>query len=176
LQVTTKKNPELPNVPLAIDFAKTEEARRLLKYAVHDVAIMQRLFFLPPGTPKDRVALLRKSFLDTLKDPEYIAESNKTSLTIGPVSGEEIEGIVSGLFKLDSAMIAKLKSVLVPQGQHSLGLTTLATRLLSKSISANATLCTDHNDELLKSENRYQRMTLQLFGDSGRRICLSAPA
>lgn len=114
LQVTTKKNPELPNVPLAIDFAKTEEARRLLKYAVHDVAIMQRLFFLPPGTPKDRVALLRKSFLDTLKDPEYIAESNKTSLTIGPVSGEEIEGIVSGLFKLDSAMIAKLKSVLVP--------------------------------------------------------------
>jgi hypothetical protein len=114
VQVTTKKNPELPNVPLAIDFAKTEEARRLLKYAVHDVASMQRLFFLPPGTPKDRVALLRKSFLDTLKDPEYIAESNKTSLTIGPVSGEEIEGIVSGLFKLDSAMIAKLKSVLVP--------------------------------------------------------------
>ena len=114
LQVTTKKNPELPNVPLAIDFAKTEEARRLLKYAVHDVAIMQRLFFLPPGTPKDRIRLLRKSFLDTLQDPEYIAESNKTSLTIGPVSGEEIEGIVSGLFKLDSAMIAKLKSVLVP--------------------------------------------------------------
>jgi tripartite-type tricarboxylate transporter receptor subunit TctC len=114
LQVTTKKNPELPNVPLAIDFTKTEEARRLLKYAVHDVAIMQRLFFLPPGTPKDRIRLLRKSFLDTLQDPEYIVESNKTSLTIGPVSGEEIEGIVSGLFKLDSAMIAKLKSVLVP--------------------------------------------------------------
>jgi tripartite-type tricarboxylate transporter receptor subunit TctC len=114
LQVTTKKNPELPNVPLAIDFAKTEEARQLLKYAVHDIAIIQRLFFLPPGTPKDRIRLLRKSFLDTFKDPEYIAESNKTSLTISPVSGEEIEEIVSGLFKLDSAMIAKLKSVLVP--------------------------------------------------------------
>jgi tripartite-type tricarboxylate transporter receptor subunit TctC len=114
VQVTTKKNPELPNVPLAIDFAKTEEARRLLKYAVHDVAIMQRLFFLPPGTPKDRVRLLRKSFLDTLNDPEYIAESNKTGLTIGPVTGEEIEEIVSGLFKLDNAMIAKLKSVLLP--------------------------------------------------------------
>ena len=114
LQVTTKRNPELSNVPLAIDFAKTEEARRLLKYAVHDIAIIQRLFFLPPGTPKDRIRLLRKSFLDTFKDSEYIAESNKTSLTISPVSGEEIEEIVSGLFKLDSAMIAKLKSVLVP--------------------------------------------------------------
>ena len=114
LQVSTKKNPELPNVPLAIEFAKTEEARRLLKYAVHDLAIMQRLFFLPPGTPKDRVRLLRRSFLDTLKDPEYIAEASKTSLTIGPVTGEEIEEIVSGLFKLDSAMVSKLKSVLVP--------------------------------------------------------------
>jgi tripartite-type tricarboxylate transporter receptor subunit TctC len=75
---------------------------------------MQRLFFLPPGTPKDRVRLLRRSFLDTLKDPEYIAEASKTSLTIGPVTGEEIEEIVSGLFKLDSAMVAKLKNVLVP--------------------------------------------------------------
>ncbi len=114
VQVTAKKNPELPNVPLAIDFAKNEEARRLLKYAVHDVAIMQRLFFVPPETPKDRIRLLRKSFLDTLKDPEYIADSNKTGLTIGPVTGEEIEEIVSGLFKLDNAMVAKLKSVLVP--------------------------------------------------------------
>jgi hypothetical protein len=114
LQVTTKKNPELPHVPLAIDFAKTQEARQLLKYAVHDIAIIQRLFFLPPGTPKDRVRLLRKSFLDTLKDPEFLAEANKTSLTIAPVTGEEIEEIVSGLFKLDGAMVAKLKAVHVP--------------------------------------------------------------
>ncbi|HEU4344248.1 MAG TPA: tripartite tricarboxylate transporter substrate-binding protein [Candidatus Binatia bacterium] len=114
LQVTTKKNPELPHVPLAIDFAKGAEARQLLKYAVHDVAIMQRLFFLPPGTPKERVRLLRKSFLDTLKDPEFLAEATKTSLTINPVTGEEIEEIVAGLFKLDAAMVANLKSVLVP--------------------------------------------------------------
>jgi tripartite-type tricarboxylate transporter receptor subunit TctC len=114
LQVTTKRNPELPQVPLAIDFAKTDEARQLLKYAVHDVAIMQRLFFLPPGTPKDRVRLLRKSFLDTLKDPELLAEAAKTSLTINPVTGDEIEGIVAGLFKLDAGMVAKLKAVLLP--------------------------------------------------------------
>jgi hypothetical protein len=99
---------------LAVEFAKTEEALQLLKYAVHDVAIMQRLFFLPPGTPKDRVRMLRRSFLDTLKDPEYIAEAAKTNPTIGPITGEEIEEIVSGLFRLDNAMITKLKSVLVP--------------------------------------------------------------
>jgi len=114
LQVTTKRNPELPQVPLAIEFAKTDDARQLLRYAVHDVAVMQRLFFLPPGTPKERVRMLRKSFLDTLKDPEFVADATKASLTITPVTGEEIEEIVAGLFKLDAAMVAKLRSVLVP--------------------------------------------------------------
>lgn len=114
LQVTTKRHPELPHVPLALDFAKTDEARQLLKYAVHDVAIMQRFYFFPPGTPKERVRILRKSFMDTLKDPGFLADTAKTNLTIAPVSGEEIEDIVSGLFKLDAEMVAKLRGVLVP--------------------------------------------------------------
>jgi hypothetical protein len=109
-----KKHPELPNVPLAIDFAKTDEARRLLKHAVHDIAIMTRLYFLPPGTPKERVQLLRKAFMDTLKDSDFIAEANKAKLDIDPVPGEELERIVGELFKLDPSMVAKLKATLVP--------------------------------------------------------------
>ena len=114
LQVTTKKNSELPRVPLAIDFAKTAAARQLLKYAVHDVAAMQRLFFLSPGTPGERARMLRKSFMDTMKDAEFVAEATRTGLNISPISGEEIDKIVAGLFKLDAAMVATLKSVLVP--------------------------------------------------------------
>lgn len=114
LSMMTKRHPELPHVPLAVEFAKTDEARQLLKYAVHDVAIMTRLYFLPPGTPKERVGILRKSFMDTFKDPEFIADTTKAKLTIGPVPGEVIEDIVSGLFKLDAQIVAKLRSVLVP--------------------------------------------------------------
>ena len=101
-------------MPLAIDFAKTDEARQILKYAVQDVAILQYLYFLPPATNKEIVRNLRKSFLDTLKDPEFLAEMNKAKLAVTPVGGEVIDGIVSGLFKLDSGMVAKLKGVLVP--------------------------------------------------------------
>ncbi len=68
LQVAPKKHPELPNVPLAIDFAKSDEAKQILKYAVQDVAVLQYLYFLPPATNRDLVRTLRKSFLDTLKD------------------------------------------------------------------------------------------------------------
>ncbi|MBI4489934.1 MAG: hypothetical protein HY694_12675 [Deltaproteobacteria bacterium] len=109
-----KKHPELPNVPLAIDFAKTDEARRLLKHAVHDIAIMTRPYFLPPGTPKERVHILRKAFMDTLKDADFVAEANKAKLDIDPVPGEELERLVADLFKLDPPMVAKLKAMLVP--------------------------------------------------------------
>ncbi len=110
-----KKHPELPNVPLAVNFARTEEARRLLKYAVHDIATMTRPYFLPPATPKERLQLLRKAFSDTLKDSGFLAEANKARLDIEAVSGEELEKVVVGLFKLEPAQVAKLKDVLVPK-------------------------------------------------------------
>jgi hypothetical protein len=52
--------------------------------------------------------------MDTLRDPEFLTEMNKANLAVTPVGGEVIDGIVSGLFKLDASMVAKLKSVLVP--------------------------------------------------------------
>lgn len=113
--VMPKKHPDLPTVPLAIDYAKTDEARRLLKHAVHDVAVITRPYFLPPGTPKERVQLLRKSFSDTLADAGFLSEAKKSSLDIEPVTGEEMEKVVAGLFKIEPGMVARLKEVLVPR-------------------------------------------------------------
>jgi tripartite-type tricarboxylate transporter receptor subunit TctC len=110
-----RKLEEISKVPLAVDFAKTNEARQLLKYGIHDTATITRPYFLPPGTPKERVEILRRAFMDTLKDPEFLAEAKKGNLDIEPVTGEQIETIVNDLFKLEPAWVAKLKSVLVPQ-------------------------------------------------------------
>jgi tripartite-type tricarboxylate transporter receptor subunit TctC len=109
-----KKLGELPNVPLAVDFAKTNDGRQLLKYGIHDTATITRPYFLSPGTPKERAQILRKAFMDTLKDPEFLSEAKKGSLDIEPVTGEEIETIVNDLFKLEPAWVAKLKAILVP--------------------------------------------------------------
>jgi tripartite-type tricarboxylate transporter receptor subunit TctC len=114
VQAMPKKNPELPNVPLAIDYAKSDDAKRLLKYGVHDTATITRLYFMPPGTPKDRVATIRQALLDTYKDPEFLAEAKKARLDVEPVTGEEMEQVVAGLFKLEPAQVARLKEVLVP--------------------------------------------------------------
>lgn len=112
LQAISKAHPELPNVPLAINFAKTEEARTLIQLGIHDQVAITRPYVLPPGTPRDRVHLMRQAFTNTLKDKEFLAEAEKSKLDLDPLTGEELEGKVAGLFKLKPALIAKLKETL----------------------------------------------------------------
>ena len=113
LQITPKPHPDLPGVPLAINFAKTEEARRILEVAVHNDSTLVRTYTLPPGTPKDRVQILRKAFQETLRDPAFLAEAERTKIEIAPIAGEDIERTVANLFKLEPAMIAKLRTILL---------------------------------------------------------------
>lgn len=112
LQAIPSPHPELPNVPVAISYAKTSEAKRLVEAGIHDTQIFTRPYVLPPGTPKDRVQLLRKAFLDTLKDKEFLAEAEKSKLDVDPIPGEQVEKIVAGLFKLEPGVVAKLKQIL----------------------------------------------------------------
>jgi tripartite-type tricarboxylate transporter receptor subunit TctC len=112
LQAVPKPLVDLPNVPLAVNLAKTEEARQLIEVGIHSVGTFIRPFVLPPGTPKERVQILRKAFQETLKDKEFLAESEKAKLGLGPVDGDELENAVNGIFKLDPTMLAKLKDIL----------------------------------------------------------------
>jgi tripartite-type tricarboxylate transporter receptor subunit TctC len=112
LQTGRKPHADLPNVPLAIKLAKSDEARQLIEVAIHDDSEILRSYTLPPGTPKDRVQLLRRAFVETLKDPQFVADAEKANLGVDPVSGEEIERIIAGFFKLDPTFLAKLKEIL----------------------------------------------------------------
>lgn len=112
LQTMPKPHPDLPNVPLAINFAKTAEARQLIQTGIDDMSAISRPYVFPPGTPKDRVRLLQKAFIDTMKDPEFLSEAEKSKLDVVPMNAEELERTVAGLFKLSPSLIAKLKEVL----------------------------------------------------------------
>jgi tripartite-type tricarboxylate transporter receptor subunit TctC len=112
VQATPKALPELSRVPVALEVAKTEEARQLVKAGAIDVSSITRVYATTPGTPKDRVQTLRKAFVDTLKDPEFVAEAKKSNLEIDPLTGEEVQKTVTGLFNLSPATVSKLASVL----------------------------------------------------------------
>jgi tripartite-type tricarboxylate transporter receptor subunit TctC len=113
IQMLPKKHPDLPDVPNALDLAKTGDARQLIKVGIVDPGTMVRSLTLPPGTPKDKVKILRDAFMATMKDPEFLAEANTAKLDLNPLSGHEVEKIVQGFFNLQPSLTAKLRDVVV---------------------------------------------------------------
>ena len=112
LQATLKPHPELAKVPMALNYAKTEEAKLLISTVARVHGSTVRPYVLPPNTPKDRVQILRKAFMDTMKDPEFLAEAKKANLDINPEDGATLQQNVKEVLKLDPALVAKLKEVL----------------------------------------------------------------
>jgi tripartite-type tricarboxylate transporter receptor subunit TctC len=112
LQNTAKPHPDQPKLPQAITYAKTEEAQKLVRALIHSVGPTARPYVLPPGTPKDRVQILRKAFIDTLKDPDFLADAAKAKLDINPLDGSELERNVREVFNLEPALIPRAKEIL----------------------------------------------------------------
>jgi tripartite-type tricarboxylate transporter receptor subunit TctC len=111
LQVTPTPAPDFPKIPLAIDLAKSEEARKLIEVGVHNDSAIALTYALPPGTPKEFLLVLRRAFMETMKDGEFSGELKKARLDVDPVAGEELEKIINDAFKLDASLLSKLKDI-----------------------------------------------------------------
>jgi tripartite-type tricarboxylate transporter receptor subunit TctC len=66
----------------------------------------------PPGVPEDRLAALRRAFDATMKDPEFLAEAEKTKLTVGPLPGEELQKLVADLYATPPHLIERARQAL----------------------------------------------------------------
>jgi tripartite-type tricarboxylate transporter receptor subunit TctC len=114
LQTIEKSNPELKNVPLAIHYAKTDEARALLGIANGPYSQGARPYTVPPGVAQDRLQLLQKAFMETLQDPDLLKEAKTSSLDIDPVDGPTIAKMMAGLYDLSPAFKSRLAKLLIP--------------------------------------------------------------
>ncbi len=112
VQCVPKPLKEIPNVPRVIDFAKTQEQKKFVQILIHDANDYSRPFAVPPGTPKDRIEILRHAFQQTMKDTEFLAEINKMQLTLDPTTGQELTAAVAGSSKLDQDTLTKLRDIL----------------------------------------------------------------
>jgi hypothetical protein len=98
VQFATKKHPELPDVPLATDLARNDRERQALDLILTQ-QVMGRPFAAPPKVPPERVTALRRAFDAIMKDPEFLAETDKLQLEIAPVDGESLQAMVERMFK-----------------------------------------------------------------------------
>ena len=61
----------------------------------------------PPGVPADRVAMLRKAFMDTMADKEFLAEAEKAQLEITPIDGASLQKLVTEVYQTPAAIAHK---------------------------------------------------------------------
>jgi tripartite-type tricarboxylate transporter receptor subunit TctC len=111
LQMSMVPLTDLPGVPSVLDLVADPEQRRILQF----ILIRQetgRPFATSPNVPPDRVEALRKAFMDTLKDPEFIADAERASLEIDPLSGEQIDKMLADAYAQPAAVVQKAKDII----------------------------------------------------------------
>ncbi len=104
----------IPQVPSIYDLAKTNEQRQLMRFVFSSVEF-GRPYVLPPGVPKDIVALMRKAFADAVNDPELVAEAEKLKLDMTYRPPELLEKLVNSLYETPPSVIETVKKLVPTQ-------------------------------------------------------------
>ena len=108
LQIGLRKEPDLADVPLLVDLAKTEVERAIFHFVSSDSA-MGFPVAAPPGVPTDRIAALRKAFQAVMTDPVFRSDAEKRSLPTQSRSGDDVRQVVDALIATPKDVIATLK-------------------------------------------------------------------
>jgi tripartite-type tricarboxylate transporter receptor subunit TctC len=105
------KSPELGDVPMFLDQAKTDAERAALRLMLARLEY-GRPFFLPPNVPAARVEALRRAFDATVKDPAYLAEADKLKIDIDPLTGEQVAALVEQVSRTDPETVARVRAAM----------------------------------------------------------------
>ena len=113
VQMALEKSPEMPDVPLVMDLAKSEADRQLLTLLLGTTAIA-RPFVAPPGLPEAKTKNLRRAFDATMKDPEFLKEAAIMRADVEPTTGEEVQKIVASMYATPKAVVERAKKLITP--------------------------------------------------------------
>lgn len=111
IQTTLEPHPDLPSVPVAIQQAKTKEGQDLLRFGFQAYGPSAIAYSVPPGLPNDRLLLLQKGFMATMKDPDFLAETKKANLIVSPIDGPTITKIVADLYAVEPKLLSRFREI-----------------------------------------------------------------
>jgi tripartite-type tricarboxylate transporter receptor subunit TctC len=110
VQAGPQKNTELPDVPYALDLAKTKDDQDVMRILLTDTQLAWPLL-APPGVPAGRIAALRTAFNAALKDPELLRDAEKMQLDVEPVGGEAMQASIAQLYGLPATVVERAKAI-----------------------------------------------------------------
>jgi tripartite-type tricarboxylate transporter receptor subunit TctC len=114
VQMALEKAPDLPEVPLIMDFAKTDIDKKALEFLFSPLVSAWPLI-APPNVPPERIAILRRAFDATMNDPAFLSDAEKLHIDIEPVSGERIQKLVERVGKFERSAIDRALQLTEPQ-------------------------------------------------------------
>jgi tripartite-type tricarboxylate transporter receptor subunit TctC len=119
IQTMLEPHPDLPNVAVAIQQAKSKEGQALLRLAAQAYGPASIAYSVPPGFPKDRLKTLQNAFMATMADTEFLAEAKKSNLVVSPIDGPTIEQTVAELYRAEPKLLDRFREVIgVSQAQR----------------------------------------------------------
>jgi tripartite-type tricarboxylate transporter receptor subunit TctC len=104
---------DLPNLPLALDYAKTPEDRQVMELIFAPLALGYPSF-MGPLVPPERIEIMRRAFDRTMQDPEFVGLMQQQNLVLDPANGEAVQAIVERLYRMPPAVIARARTLLPP--------------------------------------------------------------
>jgi hypothetical protein len=111
VQLGLKRNPAMDPAPLVTEFAKNDSDRGVLEliFARQDMAYP---IVAPPGTPPERVMVLRQAFEAVMKDPEFLTDAKNQHLETAFMRGEDVEKLINRIFASPPEVIARAVSAI----------------------------------------------------------------
>ena len=110
MQLGMKRDPAYPDVPTVLDLMTSPADRQLFEIGFVE-QVMGRPFVMPPGTPPDRVKLMRAAFDATMKDKDFLAHAKKEKVEITPVDGATINALLDRAYSAPPEVIKKLQAL-----------------------------------------------------------------
>lgn len=99
-----KRHPDIPEVPMITEIAKTEEGKAIAK-AAFSLGHYGRPYAFPPEVPADRVELMRAAFMKTMQDPKFLEEAKRIQRPVDPINGEELQELWKDAVEPDPAKL-----------------------------------------------------------------------
>jgi tripartite-type tricarboxylate transporter receptor subunit TctC len=106
-----ERSADLPDVPYAVDLAKSEADRQLMGFYVSSEQI-GRAFLAPPETPAESVAVLRNAYDETMRDPQLLAEIEQSHSEFSPLSGDKLQRLVAATTDVPPTLVARIRGII----------------------------------------------------------------
>jgi tripartite-type tricarboxylate transporter receptor subunit TctC len=114
-QTGKKRDPRLTEVPTVHELMaeyKTPESMRGLASLMLASGDFGRPIIATPGTPAERVKLLRDAFAKTLRDSEFLDEAKKKRLEVDPMPGEDLEALAKEVLSANKDLVERMEKLL----------------------------------------------------------------